>query len=354
MTALFAVLFLVPNDALCSGKNTGTIFEQGRSVSTVSQKDLTALPHDTTVKHLRLAFGEPFGTTVPRLLTWPKKRTDIDLLHDSEETIWRNGYWFFISQSSPYNLSRLLLVASHNTRSDKITPILDQWRTMTIDWPGEWQGKTVGQYFESGGILPLAAAQRALLQQHRKKLLESPDALDNRIFSFQQSGLRLQVIDADLESDLFIATDMQSGEIVYGEILELAAERNPVTFLPGDSPDSAALLSLHVGGSLGTGLSHTEIKVYLVREGRVKKGYEGDLQGADFSTCAYSSEYQYLHSFTPNGKGKWRMHITGSSTYRSCPKGISCEECTEKDINEEIKVVDETHLLETWPKINTP
>ncbi len=350
MIALLVALFLFPNTALCSEKIAGARFGKGQTVTAVSQKNITALPSDTTVEHLRLAFGEPFGTTVPWLLTWPKKRADIDLLHDSEDAIWRNGYWFFVSKSSPHNLSRLLLVASHKIRSDKTTPILNQWRIMTIDWPGEWQGKTVGQYFESGGILPLTTAQRKQLQQHRKKLLESPNARDNRIFSFQQAGLRLQVIDADLDKDLFIATDMQSGKIVYGETLDLAPERDPVVFLPGGTPDSAALLNLHVGGSMGTGLSHTEIKVYLVREGRVKKGYEGDLQGADFSTCAYSSEYQYQHSFTPVGKRKWRMHITGSSTYRSCPKGISCEECTEKDINEEISIVDETHLLETWPK----
>jgi hypothetical protein len=156
-----------------------------------------------------------------------------------------------------------------------------------------------------------------------------------------------------LNSDLFIATDINSGKIVYGEIFEysypIAPEHEPVRFLPPPSPGSPALLTIHVGGGQGTGLQHTQIKVYLIRDGIVKQGYEGDVQWSDFGTCTYSSEDEYSHSFTPTQNKQWRMHITGKSIHQSCPDGLSCEECTKADIREDISMRDETHLLEMWP-----
>ena len=262
--AFTAYLLLFPQPLLCSEKEIDTAFKHRETPTAISPEKIQELSPDTTLEDLRLSFGEPFAGTLPRLIAWPKKRPDLDFLHDSRETVWRNGYWFFVSKSSPYRISKLLLVASHSIKSEKTTPILNQWKDMTIDWPESWQGRKVQDFFESGGVLPLTEPEQTKLREYRKKLLESSETQYNLVYSFQQGNLRLQIIDADLNSDLFIATDINSGKIVYGEIFEysysIAPEHEPVRFLPPPSPGSPALLTIHVGGGQGTGLQHTQTK----------------------------------------------------------------------------------------------
>ena len=115
-------------------------------IKVLSENDINSLPDYITIEYLFNHFGAPFliPTEIP-IYTYPKKRDDIDLEKDSDEVVWRNGYWFILKESerdkSEYQVQ--FIISSNNKLPESKEWIFPQFDNMFVDWPEAYKGKKV-------------------------------------------------------------------------------------------------------------------------------------------------------------------------------------------------------------------